>query len=134
MRSAKAITDISKKKVLTMDVGVTDSGVNDSPTASADHWTKDMEKHEEDATDKILDHLIQSGSRPSVMITGDIVDIVTAITNALRQSVPPHLADPLKIMTDYIARWLCDYVEQANIQSLRVSFGFDARAMQEESA
>ena len=94
---------------------------------SFDEWAFEMNAEEEAAADKILEYLIQSGSRPYINVTGDIVEIVTSITNTMTMSVPPHLAHPLKIMTDYIARWLCDYIEKTNISSLSISFGFDAK-------
>ncbi len=87
----------------------------------------DMQPHEEEAADKVIEYLIQSGARPSVSTKGDIVEIVTSITIALHNSAPEHLSHPLKIFTDYIARWLCDYIENTNIQSLRINFGFDAQ-------
>lgn len=102
-----------------------------SPTSSSS-WMKDMDPHEEEATDKILEHLIQSGARPYINAKGDIIEIVISITNGLNRSVPSHLSQPLKIMTDYIARWLCDYVEETNISSLSVAFGFDAQLEKKE--
>lgn len=100
----------------------------DTASVSSPHvelLSAEMTAEEEQATDEILEHLIQTGARPSVIITGDIVDIVTAITNSLRQHTPDHLSSSFKIMTDYIARWLCDYIDQTNIGTMRVQFGFD---------
>lgn len=95
-------------------------------------WSSEMTAEEEDATDLILDHLIQSGARPHVNVTGGIVEIITAITNTLHQSIPSHLSSSLKIMADYIARWLCDYVEQTNASQLKIYFGFNAKISTEE--
>jgi hypothetical protein len=102
--------------------------VDDSiSTGMTTNFYADMQPHEEEAADKIIEYLIQTGARPSVNAKGDIVEIVTAITIALRNAVPDHLSHPLKIFTDYIARWLCDYIENTAIQSLRINFGFDAQ-------
>jgi len=90
-------------------------------------WTLDMEPQEEEATDKILEYLIQSGAQPNVDVKGDRLDIVIAITKTMRQTVPESYSEPLKIMNDYIARWICGYFEHANIQSMEVHFGFGSR-------
>lgn len=94
-------------------------------------WMADMEPYEEEATDAILEYLIQAGARPHINASGDIIEIVTAITNTLNQSIPSHLSYPLKVLTDYIARWLCDYVENTNVESFKIAFGFDAKLTHE---
>lgn len=117
---------------LIMNIAEPSSEETQSISQSFDDWTFDMNAQEVEATDKVLEYLIQSGARPHVQATGDIVDVVTSITNILTQSVPPHLSHPLKVMTDYIARWLCDYVEKTNIGTMHINFGFDAKIMAQE--
>lgn len=95
-------------------------------------WDMDVEQGDREAIDHILEYLIQSGSRPAMTVTGDIVEIVTALTTVMQQSVPSHLSVPLKIMMDYLARWLCDYVDETGATVLRVAFGFDASLEQRE--
>jgi hypothetical protein len=115
-------------------LSVMDHSVTNDAQETLSDWTADMEPHEEEATDKILEYLIQSGARPTVNVTGNIVDIVTSITNVMAQHIPDHLSHQRKVMTDYIARWLCDYISKTNIGVMRVSFGFDARINQEGGA
>lgn len=90
-------------------------------------WDMDMTPADRAAIDQILDHLIQTGAAPSVSATGDIVDIVTAITNALNQSIPPHLAGAATMMMDYLSQWLCDYVDETGATTMRIAFGFNAQ-------
>jgi hypothetical protein len=125
---------LEKPQSLSLNIDIQSHSNDDRETSLDGSWMKDMEAHEEQAADKILEFLIQSGARPNINATGDIIDIVTSITNSLNQIVPPHLSDQLKVMTDYIARWLCDYIEQTNISSLNIAFGFDAKITQEGEA
>lgn len=90
-------------------------------------WDMDMTPADRMAIDRVLDHLIQTGAAPSVMATGDIVDIVTAITQALQQSVPAPLSGAVHTMMDYLSQWLCDYVEETGATTMRIAFGFNAK-------
>jgi hypothetical protein len=96
------------------------------------NWMHDMNAEEEQATDQIIDYLLKSGARPHVKANGDIVEIVTAITNNLKPSIPPHLSEQLKTMLNYLSRFLCDYVQNYNVTSLNINFGFGAKPSHSE--
>jgi hypothetical protein len=90
-------------------------------------WFEDMTQEEQKATDEILDYLNQSSAKPHTNIKGDIIEIITAIVNSLKDVVTDHLSPSLKILTDYIARWLCRYFEQTNASTIQIAFGFNAQ-------
>jgi len=113
---------------LDLDIDITNKQSEPETSALAD-WRFGMEPHEEDATDQILDYLIKTGARPHVAINGDIVAVSTAIVSALNAAVPQQLAEPLKVMNDYIVRWLATYFLKANIRKIDVTFGFGAKPL-----
>lgn len=95
-------------------------------------WDMDVESGDREAIDQVLGHLIKSGTRPAITVTGDVIEIVTAVTQTMQKSVPTQLTHPLKTMMDYLARWLCDYVDETGATVLRVTLGFDALSKQRE--
>jgi len=107
---------------------------DNKPVTTLPSLWAEMGPDEETAVDQIMEYLIKTGARPQVKAKGDIVEIVTAITNAMQQSIPPHLSDQLKIMVNYIGRFLCDYVENYRVTSLNINFGFGAKPIHSEEA
>ena len=93
-----------------------------------------MDKKERDAIDHVLGYLIESGSKPAIMVTGDVIEIVTVVTQTMQTSVPAHFSHSLKRMMDYLARWLCDYVDETGATILRVTLGFDAANQKQKDA
>lgn len=95
-------------------------------------WDMDVERADREAIDHVLGHLVQSGTRPAITVTGDVVEIITAVTQTMQNSLPSQLSAPLKTMMDYLARWLCDYVDETGATVLRVTFGFDGSTHKQE--
>ena len=94
---------------------------------ASSNWFEDMTQDEQNATDQILDYFKQSGANPHVSMQGDVVDVITAIVNSLKKATPDHLSSDLKLLTDYIARWLCAYFDQTNAATIQIAFGFNAQ-------
>ncbi len=99
-----------------------------SPDAPVRIWAQDVDADTRAAIDTVLTCLAAQSVRPSITATGDIVLIITTISQSLQAMVPPAYAPSLKVMLDYTTRFLCDYMLETGTTTMQVHFGAEGAA------
>ncbi len=94
---------------------------DDAPVARI--WAQDADPETQTAVSEVLIGLAAQNIRPSITVTGDIVTIVTTLSQSLQTMLPSQYAPSLKIMLDYTTRFLCDYMLETRTTTMRVHFG-----------
>ncbi len=85
-------------------------------------WAQDLDDETQNAIDIFLTNLAAQNIRPDITVTGDIVAIVTTLSQSLQAMVPGHPAT-LKTMLDYTTRFLADYMLETGTITMKVHFG-----------